>query len=577
MDAKKDITILTDFYTEGPVIDSNGNIYVTNLLGKEILKYDGDNEFSVWATCTSPNGQFISNNQEHFICNSLAGSIERFDQHGNHIETYFQGEIDGHPVACPNDLWIGDQGMYFTDSVRYAGAVLFIDNSREKSVIADQLDYPNGIVFDKKRNCLYVAESYKNRIIKINLNQPNHPVSTLVELPSHPTGEEARNLPDGLFLEQDAKLWIAHYGMRQYHCYDIEEERLDSFDIDITRCSNIYVNNELIVLTGGEGEPGPGRVRIIQRGKSVADETQKISKLTLGTVALGLPYVVFDDNPSVAKSSASDIIQKAYQAGITAFDTAREYGKAESLLGNLIEQDQLRDAVIISKFKWSNEACHDDEKALEEALASVRASLQQLKLSKLPICLFHMVSSFDVQSVKGILPKVFARLKELNLIEKAGVSVDHPLEIRHFIDDDIYSAFQIPINILDHRLTSTNLWKELVDRKKTIFVRSIYLKGLLLQDPDHLTGNLVEARPFLKSLNALAIEAHMSVSQLCFSYIRDLEGVTSVIIGPDKEEQLMENISLENGPEIPKDTLNKIATLFAEVPEHLLTPRLWKM
>src|SRR5690606_9947352 len=193
----------TDFYTEGPVVDSNGVIYVTNLLGKEILKYDGANGFSVWATCASPNGQFISSNQEHFVCNSLSSSIERFDQQGNHIETYFRGKIDGHIVECPNDLWIGDQGIYFTDSIRYSGAVVFIDKSRKAKLIADRLDYPNGIVFDEKRNCLYVAESYKNRIIKINLNHPDHPVSTLVNLPPHPSGDESKNLPDGLFLEEN--------------------------------------------------------------------------------------------------------------------------------------------------------------------------------------------------------------------------------------------------------------------------------------------------------------------------------------------------------------------------------------
>lgn len=573
----KDLMILTDFYTEGPVVDSNGVIYVTNLLGKEILKYDGANGFSVWATCASPNGQFISSNQEHFVCNSLSSSIERFDQQGNHIETYFRGKIDGHIVECPNDLWIGDQGIYFTDSIRYSGAVVFIDKSRKAKLIADRLDYPNGIVFDEKRNCLYVAESYKNRIIKINLNHPDHPVSTLVNLPSHPSGDESKNLPDGLFLEENEKLWIAHYGMRQYHCYHIDKQSLDSFDSQITLCSNIFVTADCIVLTGGEGEPGPGRVRIIPREKLKMEKTKGISKLTLGTVALGLPYVVFKDNSTVPEESASDIIQKAYQAGITSFDTAREYGNAERLLGSLIEKDQLREATIISKFKWSKEACNDYEMALEEAVFSVRESLQQLKLEKLPICLFHMVSSFDIQSVKSILPKVFARLKEMGLIEKAGVSVDHPLEVCHFIDDDIYSAFQIPINIMDHRLTSTKLWKEIVDRKKIIFVRSIYLKGLLLQDPDKLTGNLVEAKPYLQSLNALAADAHMPISQLCFSYIRDMEGVTSVLIGPDKEEQLIENIALENGPEIPTDTLNKIATLFAQVPEHLLTPRLWKM
>src|SRR5690606_35847378 len=119
-----------------------------------------------------------------------------------------------------------------------AGGVVFIGKRRAAELIADRLDYPNGIVFDEKRNCLYVAESYKNRIIKINLNHPDHPVSTLVNLPSHPSGDESKNLPDGLFLEENEKLWIAHYGMRQYHCYHIDKQSLDSFDSQITLCSN---------------------------------------------------------------------------------------------------------------------------------------------------------------------------------------------------------------------------------------------------------------------------------------------------------------------------------------------------
>src|SRR5690606_38644016 len=129
----------------------------------------------------------------------------------------------------------------------------------------------------------------------------------------------------------------------------------------------------------------------------------------------------------------------------------------------------------------------------------------------------------------------------------------------------------------DHRLTSTSFWQDLIKHKKTIFVRSIYLKGLLLQDPEKLTGSLQLAKPYLRQLKDLADEAQMSVSQMCFSYIRDLEGVSSVLIGPDQEEQLLDNIALLDGPKIPKAIFDKIMPLFSQIPEDLLTPRLWKM
>lgn len=256
-------TIHTDFYTEGPVIDSSGNIFVTNITGGQILKIAQDDSLKQWATCHSPNGQFIASNGDHLVCNSLHGSIERFTNEGTYLGTFFKGEIENYIVRCPNDLWIGKQGVFFTDSLRHDGAVLFIAKNGSASVIAKQLDYPNGIVYDEQLNCLYVAESFKNRILKIDLSQENNPISVLVDLPFHPSGQQNRNLPDGLFLEKNERLWIAHYGMNKYHCYHISRQVLESFDSPITLTSNIYVNDSTIVLTGGEGEPGPGKICII--------------------------------------------------------------------------------------------------------------------------------------------------------------------------------------------------------------------------------------------------------------------------------------------------------------------------
>lgn len=263
---RRDVLLETAFYTEGPVISSCGEIYVTTLLGGQMLKINAAYEIEEWATCLCPNGQFIGQNGDHFVCDSKQGSIERFDNLGNHLGRYFEGTVNDYKVTCPNDLYVGKDGeIYFTDSVRYTGAVIYIDKDGESLVVARELDYPNGVVYDRDRSCLYVAESYKNRVLKIDLNAQEHNVTVLVELPCHHSGEESKNLPDGLFLDKEDNLWIAHYGMGLLHCYNLSEQNLTSMDSQISLTSNVFVNDQCIVITGGEGEPGPGRIRIIER------------------------------------------------------------------------------------------------------------------------------------------------------------------------------------------------------------------------------------------------------------------------------------------------------------------------
>jgi gluconolactonase len=262
---KKDVLIDTPFYTEGPVVDSQGNVFVTNLLGGQILKID-DQYIEEWATCKSPNGQFIAANGSHFICNSLAGSLECFALNGEVLKTWRIAEVDNHLVRCPNDLWVEpDHTIFFTDSVRHDGAVVCIDKEGQARVIVRNLDYPNGIVYDAKKKYLYVAESFKNRILMIDLQLDPPVVQVLVDLPKNPSGKETDNLPDGLTFDERGNLWIAHHGMGLVHCFDFQKNQLFSLESLIPLTSNIHVDNNRIIITGGLREPGPGRVRIIDR------------------------------------------------------------------------------------------------------------------------------------------------------------------------------------------------------------------------------------------------------------------------------------------------------------------------
>lgn len=250
------------FYTEGPVMDISGNLYFTNLLGGSIMMIDTDGRQSIWATAECPNGQAIVENGDHLICDSKSASLIRFDKDGNYIEKLIDGSCSGEQIKVPNDVIADKNGnIYFTDSVRHKGKVGRISSSGTESIIAINLDYPNGLALSVDEKQLFVAESYKNRIISFDISGNGliiNEAKILINLPTHSSNNITCNLPDGVKVDQENNIWVAHYGMGMIHKYNINGELLQSLILPFDLVSNLFINNNMILVTGGQSEPGPG-------------------------------------------------------------------------------------------------------------------------------------------------------------------------------------------------------------------------------------------------------------------------------------------------------------------------------
>jgi len=251
------------FYTEGPAMDSKGNMYCTTLSGRAILKIDAENKITEWAYSDCPNGQIVLPDDDHLVCDVKLAAVRRFDSNGKFIKNEIEKYCAGIEVYCPNDLITDSNGnIYFTDSIRNKGKVCFLGVNGEQSILADDLDYPNGLVLSFDQKTLYVAESYKNRVIKIVLESAGNmkgSIEVFADLPTHSSGKEINNLPDGLAIDWDGDLWVAHYGMQAIHKLSPEGKLLDSINTNMPLTSNLFFcDPETIVVTGGYGEPGPG-------------------------------------------------------------------------------------------------------------------------------------------------------------------------------------------------------------------------------------------------------------------------------------------------------------------------------
>ncbi len=253
-----------DFYTEGPAVDMYGNVYATTLSGGEIVKIDLQGRVSTWGRSGCPNGQIILPDGDHLVCDSQLPAVRRFDSEGNFINDVIKDRCAGEKISVPNDLITGPWGnLFFTDSVRYNGKVFIVSGDREK-ILADNLDYPNGLAVSANGRRLYVAESYQNRILTFDISDPwnvNGSFSVFAELPKHPSGRKTDNLPDGLTIDSFGNIWVAHYGMGCIHQYSQEGVYKTTILTGMPLTSNlIFSDNKTVMVTGGSGEPGPGKI-----------------------------------------------------------------------------------------------------------------------------------------------------------------------------------------------------------------------------------------------------------------------------------------------------------------------------
>lgn len=302
----------------------------------------------------------------------------------------------------------------------------------------------------------------------------------------------------------------------------------------------------------------------------------KISKLTLGTVQLGMDYGIANKRGKPDKNTSYEIIQTAIAGGVNSLDTSLHYGDSEVVIGNYLSSypESLKSMILTTKFKIASGEKLSRKDIERQIYSLVEQSLNRLNIKKIPIYMIH--NPEDMIKYGDIVPKTLKKIKEEGLIENIAVSVYTSGEVDEMLKNDIYEAIQIPMNIIDNRLVKNNSLKKLYEKDKIVFVRSVFLQGLFFMEPSSLSGNLIDARDALWKLERLADREGMSIQQLAVSYVRDMIGVCSLVIGAETIEQVRDNIKLMEGPSISQKTRNDICCMFDNTPLHVLNPSMWK-
>ncbi|KAK9056439.1 hypothetical protein SSX86_023800 [Deinandra increscens subsp. villosa] len=212
--------------------------------------------------CGRPLGlKFHKNTGVLYIADAYFGLLETGPNGG--LATSLVSEAQGHPLMFTNSLDIDYTNglIYFTDSSQLytrrdhallvltgdrTGRVLKYDlESKEVTVILQNLTFPNGIALSKDGNFLLVAETTNCRILRLWLKTPKAgKLEVFTDLPGY---------PDNIKINTNGEFWVGMYSrkieaLRWIHSNPWIVIVLSKLPIAIVR-----VSSYIIAKLGGEG------------------------------------------------------------------------------------------------------------------------------------------------------------------------------------------------------------------------------------------------------------------------------------------------------------------------------------
>ncbi len=294
--------------------------------------------------------------------------------------------------------------------------------------------------------------------------------------------------------------------------------------------------------------------------------------LSLGTVQLGMNYGINNKDGKPSMDQSFGILDAAMATGVNTLDTAAGYGDSEAVIGEWLKTVPAGKRPFIC-----TKAKHLDHTSLDTLRASLKASVEESKkrlgLSQLPLLMLHSCDEYleDEENMKIC----FRELKENGDILYSGISAYAHHDYKKIADSG-FDATQIPLNIFDWRQIDNGGLKALKDSGMIVFVRSVYLQGLVFQRPEDLDPRMAFAKETLVKFRALCDKFGMDPAGLALSFVLSLPEVTSLVLGAEKKEQVLQNAeTFEKIKLLTREQMEEIHGSFKDTEFRLLTPSEW--
>jgi aryl-alcohol dehydrogenase-like predicted oxidoreductase len=299
-----------------------------------------------------------------------------------------------------------------------------------------------------------------------------------------------------------------------------------------------------------------------------SEGSKTASRLVLGTAQLGMPYGIANSTGKPDFETAVEIVKTAWESGIREFDTAQAYGESEAVLGNaFLSLGISNDVKVITKLDPKLEP-HQEQKIKR----AVERSLERLHIPSLYGLLLHREAWLD--SFSHGLEKTLTALVQDGVVSYLGVSLYTPVKALRALAADIMDMIQVPANILDRRFTDAGVFDLARETGKQVYIRSVFLQGLLLMKPEELPANMAFAKPTLNKLDNLCGQYNYSRQEIALLYIKWKYPQAKIIIGAERPTQLEQNLIIWKNNFTSILGINEVDS-WPMVGERVINPSLW--
>lgn len=308
--------------------------------------------------------------------------------------------------------------------------------------------------------------------------------------------------------------------------------------------------------------------------KYVTAKGQKMSVFSLGTVQLGMTYGLGKDREKPSEETAFSMLDEAMDNGVNNLDTANDYGDAEALIGCWLKQRRTQKQELpwvvtkIGPFK------HDSYHVLrDDILRQTEGCLRNLGMDTLDCLMVHDYE--DYSKHPEYVQKIFDELKAQRLCKFSALSAYS----RHdygLLAESGFDAVQIPLNVFDWEQIDNGGIEKLVCSGMMIFVRSVYLQGLVFHTPEDLDPRMSFCIPYLEKYLRLCGEFELAPDVLALSFVLSVPGVTTAVMGCDTAEHVRTNSKLfDSTVSLTTEQFEKLHEAFRGIDPRVINPGVW--